>query len=215
MGLRFRKSIKIAPGVRLNIGKKSAGVSVGSKYGGFSVNSRTGMHKRVSVPGTGVSFVSKVGDEKHKSNHSEVFEKNQDDIYDDEDSTEKLSLFLDEAVLASLNEEAFKYYSDRVIKQAELAYESEDNEYINKLIEELTLIKEETQRRLEAKNSKQKSNVDMLIKNKWGYLILFALLFPLSILCFKAVSVIVGILSGIVAIYFAILTIKAFYYWCK
>lgn len=29
MGLRIRKSIKIAPGVRLNIGKKSSSVSVG------------------------------------------------------------------------------------------------------------------------------------------------------------------------------------------
>ena len=31
MGLRFRKSIKILPGVKLNLGKKSAGVSVGTK----------------------------------------------------------------------------------------------------------------------------------------------------------------------------------------
>ena len=30
MGIRFRKSVKIAPGVHLNIGKESAGVSVGS-----------------------------------------------------------------------------------------------------------------------------------------------------------------------------------------
>ena len=31
MGFRFRKSIKIAPGVRLNIGKKSASISVGGR----------------------------------------------------------------------------------------------------------------------------------------------------------------------------------------
>lgn len=29
MGLRFRKSVKIAPGVRLNISKKSVGISAG------------------------------------------------------------------------------------------------------------------------------------------------------------------------------------------
>jgi hypothetical protein len=31
MGFRFRKSIKIAPGVRLNIGKISASISVGGR----------------------------------------------------------------------------------------------------------------------------------------------------------------------------------------
>ena len=41
MGLRFRKSIKIAPGVKINIGKKSVGMSIGGKYGGISMNSTT------------------------------------------------------------------------------------------------------------------------------------------------------------------------------
>ena len=39
MGLRFRKSVKIAPGVRLNIGKKSVGVSAGVKGYRKSINS--------------------------------------------------------------------------------------------------------------------------------------------------------------------------------
>lgn len=56
MGMRFRKSIKLAPGVKLNVGKKSMGVSIGSKYGGVSVNSKTGVRGRASVPGTGISF---------------------------------------------------------------------------------------------------------------------------------------------------------------
>lgn len=49
MGLRFRRSIKVAPGVRVNVGKKSVGVSVGGKYGGVSVNSKTGTRARVPV----------------------------------------------------------------------------------------------------------------------------------------------------------------------
>ena len=61
MGFRFRKSIKIAPGVRVNLGKKSVGVSVGGKYGGVSVNSRTGARARVSAPGTGLSYSQKIG----------------------------------------------------------------------------------------------------------------------------------------------------------
>ena len=58
MGLRFRKSIKIAPGVKVNIGKKSVGMSVGGKYGGISMNSRTGTRARVSAPGTGLSYTA-------------------------------------------------------------------------------------------------------------------------------------------------------------
>lgn len=56
MGFRFRKSFKIAPGVKFNIGKKSAGLSVGGKYGGFSINSRTGISGRASAYGTGLSY---------------------------------------------------------------------------------------------------------------------------------------------------------------
>lgn len=67
MGLNFRKSIKIADGVKLNIGKKSAGVSVGGKYAGASFNSRSGARVRASLPGTGLSYTKKVGGTKRKS----------------------------------------------------------------------------------------------------------------------------------------------------
>lgn len=58
MGLRFRKSIKIAPGVRLNVGRKSAGISVGGKGLRYSVNSRGRSTTTVGVPGTGLSYTS-------------------------------------------------------------------------------------------------------------------------------------------------------------
>ena len=64
MGMKFRKSVKLAPGVKLNIGKKSVGVSFGNKYGGISMNSRTGTKARVSAPGTGLSYTTKVGNSK-------------------------------------------------------------------------------------------------------------------------------------------------------
>ena len=50
MGSRFRKSFKVAPGVRVNLGKKSTGISIGGKYGGISVNSKTGARARVHCP---------------------------------------------------------------------------------------------------------------------------------------------------------------------
>lgn len=60
MSLRFRKSISIAPGVRINLNKKSVGVSVGNKLGGISYNTRTGTRARVSAPGTGLSYTTKL-----------------------------------------------------------------------------------------------------------------------------------------------------------
>ncbi len=52
----FRKSIKIAPGVRLNVGKKSVGMSFGVKGLRYSVNSKRGARITTSIPGTGISF---------------------------------------------------------------------------------------------------------------------------------------------------------------
>lgn len=57
MGLRFRKSVKIAPGVRLNISKKSVGISAGVKGYRKSINSSGRVTTSMGVPGTGVSYV--------------------------------------------------------------------------------------------------------------------------------------------------------------
>ena len=56
MGLKFRKSVKIAPGVRLNVSKKSASVSVGGKgfHKTFSTTGKT--TTTVGIPGTGLSY---------------------------------------------------------------------------------------------------------------------------------------------------------------
>ncbi len=67
MGLNFRKSIKIADGVKLNIGKKSAGVSVGGKYAGASFNTRSGARVRASLPGTGLSYTKSLNSVGKKS----------------------------------------------------------------------------------------------------------------------------------------------------
>lgn len=57
MGLRFRKSVKIAPGVRLNISKKSVGISAGVKGYRKSINSSGRVTTSIGVPDTGVSYV--------------------------------------------------------------------------------------------------------------------------------------------------------------
>ena len=67
MSVRFRKSIKVGKGVRLNIGKRSVGVSVGGKYGGMSFNSKSGARVRSSLPGTGISYSTKIGKSSKRS----------------------------------------------------------------------------------------------------------------------------------------------------
>ena len=59
MGTRFRKSKQLIPGVKLNVGKKSVGVSIGGKLAGVSVNTKGDVTKRVSAPGTGLSYVER------------------------------------------------------------------------------------------------------------------------------------------------------------
>lgn len=57
MAVRFRRSIKIAPGVKLNLNKKSVGVTVGTKGAHYSVNSKGTRTTTVGIPGTGLSYV--------------------------------------------------------------------------------------------------------------------------------------------------------------
>lgn len=52
MAIRFRKSIKIAPGVRVNIGKRGF-TSVGAGKMNFG---RRGVHYNLNIPGTGISY---------------------------------------------------------------------------------------------------------------------------------------------------------------
>lgn len=61
MGIRFRKSFKVAPGVRVNVGKKSVGVSVGGRAGHVSVNSNGRKTVGASIPRTGISYSESLG----------------------------------------------------------------------------------------------------------------------------------------------------------
>jgi tetratricopeptide (TPR) repeat protein len=56
--LRFRRSIKIAPGVRLSVSKTGVGMSAGVRGARYSVHSSGRRTTTVGIPGTGVSHVS-------------------------------------------------------------------------------------------------------------------------------------------------------------
>lgn len=60
MSIRFRKSLKILPGVRVNFGMKGSSLTVGPRGGSVSLGSR-GVYSNVGIPGSGISYRSKIG----------------------------------------------------------------------------------------------------------------------------------------------------------
>lgn len=70
MGLRFRRSVSLGKGLRLNFGKKGMSVSAGVR-GAHVTYSTTGRKTTsVGIPGTGISYVKseKIGGKKSESN---------------------------------------------------------------------------------------------------------------------------------------------------
>jgi hypothetical protein len=56
VGFRFRRSIRLLPGIRINLGKRSASLSIGGR--GAHLTLRPGHKARatVGIPGTGMSY---------------------------------------------------------------------------------------------------------------------------------------------------------------
>ena len=61
MGLRMRKSISLGGGVRMNVSRRSVGLSAGAPGARYSINSSGRRTRTLGVPGTGVSHVSSSG----------------------------------------------------------------------------------------------------------------------------------------------------------
>lgn len=59
MAFRFRRSVKIAPGVRLNFGKKGGSLSIGGRGASLNFGSR-GVYSNVGLLGSGLSYRSKI-----------------------------------------------------------------------------------------------------------------------------------------------------------
>ncbi len=65
--MRFQKSIRIAPGFRINLSKSGVGVSVGPKGLKVGVDAKGRSYSSVGIPGTGISQrnYAKPGDDGH------------------------------------------------------------------------------------------------------------------------------------------------------
>lgn len=58
MGFRFRKSINLGHGVRVNLSKSGIGYSVGAPGLRVTKTAKGRIRTTASVPGTGISYVS-------------------------------------------------------------------------------------------------------------------------------------------------------------
>ncbi|HVE56004.1 MAG TPA: DUF4236 domain-containing protein [Pyrinomonadaceae bacterium] len=75
MGWRFRKSVKLLPGIRLNFGKRGfTSATFGKDF--FKTNvSKKGVKQSISVPGTGISYQTKTQRFEQNSNQNQVLYK--------------------------------------------------------------------------------------------------------------------------------------------
>ena len=55
--MRFRKSIRLGPGVRVNVSKSTLGLGMGPRGMSYSVSSAGRTYKAVGIPGTGLGYV--------------------------------------------------------------------------------------------------------------------------------------------------------------
>lgn len=61
MGFRFRRTMKIAPGLRLNFNKNSIGLSIGPRGAKYTINSSGRRTASVGIPGSGIYYTESVG----------------------------------------------------------------------------------------------------------------------------------------------------------
>jgi hypothetical protein len=64
MGFRFRKSIRILPGIRINLGARGVSTTIGPRGASVNVGPR-GTYANVGIPGTGLSSRTKLDAPEH------------------------------------------------------------------------------------------------------------------------------------------------------
>lgn len=67
MAFRFRRSFKIAPGIRLNLNSKSTSVRLGPKGFGYTISSNGKSRVSAGIPGTGISYSQAVSPPRPRS----------------------------------------------------------------------------------------------------------------------------------------------------
>lgn len=68
MGLRFRKSVSLGKGMRINFSKSGASMSFGRRSSGFTTTvGKRGTYVNIGIPGTGISYRTKISAPKSRT----------------------------------------------------------------------------------------------------------------------------------------------------
>lgn len=60
MAFKFRRTMKIAPGLRLNLTHRGVSARVGTKGAGYTVNANGSQHVSAGIPGSGIHVSQQV-----------------------------------------------------------------------------------------------------------------------------------------------------------
>jgi hypothetical protein len=71
MGLRFHRSIRPFPGVRLNLSKSGVSTSIGTR-GAWLTFGKRGTRATVGIPGTGISYTENLPRHHKQTEHQEA-----------------------------------------------------------------------------------------------------------------------------------------------
>ena len=69
MGIRFRKRVKILPGVTINFSKSGASTTIGGKGGSVNIG-KDGVYGNAGIPGTGIYAREKLSGDRANSRKS-------------------------------------------------------------------------------------------------------------------------------------------------
>ena len=82
MGLRFRRTLTILPGIRLNISASGLSLSIGPRGASITLG-RRGTHLNAGIPGTGLSWRQRLS--RRTRDVENVQEFNTEDVADGQD----------------------------------------------------------------------------------------------------------------------------------
>lgn len=95
MGFRFRKSINIGGGFRINLSKSGVGYSWGVKGYRITKTAKGTIRKTASIPGTGLSYVEETShNDKNRNKYMQISENN--NCYDEKNFINEMSKLTDD-----------------------------------------------------------------------------------------------------------------------
>ncbi len=205
MGFRVRKSFKIAPGIKMNIGKKSSGLSIGGKGARVTVNTSGRVTTTMGIPGSGISYT-----DSHATGKSSSKEPQCSSSFVEH---EPISLRFDMQTLRSLSSTAFDDYAAGYMAYAETVGPDATPEDVQAVSEQLRLIREETMRRRDPKEMAKDTDKRIkqhLNKAKWRNFVLAVIFLPMMVWGYADGVTVVSILISIPFCIFTALFIIGF-----